>query len=62
MDLPQITQSQLEKDEAECAIRYQYVQDSLKSLDKRMWRLEAMIMGSTIMVVAMVVTVFMGIR
>jgi hypothetical protein len=29
-------------------------------LDKRMWRLEAMIMGSTIMVVAMVVTVFMG--
>ena len=34
----------------------------LKSLDKRMWRLEAMIMGSTIMVVAMVVTVFMGIN
>jgi len=29
-------------------------------LDKRMWRLEAMIMGSTIMVVAMVVSVFMG--
>jgi len=29
-------------------------------LDKRMWRLEAMIMGSTVMVVAMVVTVFMG--
>jgi len=25
-----------------------------------MWRLEAMIMGSTVMVVAMVVTVFMG--
>jgi hypothetical protein len=31
-------------------------------LDKRMWRLEAMIMGSTILVVAMVVTVFMGIN
>jgi hypothetical protein len=29
-------------------------------LDKRMWRLEAMIMGSTLLVVAMVVTVFMG--
>ena len=32
----------------------------LDSLDKRMWRLEAMIMGSTLLVVAMVVTVFMG--
>ena len=51
MDLPQITQSQLEKHEAECAIRYQYVQDSLQSLDKRMWRLEAMIMGSTLAIV-----------
>jgi hypothetical protein len=29
-------------------------------LDKRMWRLEAMIMGSTLLVVAMVVSVFMG--
>jgi len=45
------TQSQLEKHEAECAIRYQYVQDSLQSLDKRMWRLEAMIMGSTLAIV-----------
>jgi len=51
VDLPQITQSQLEKHEAECAIRYQYVQDSLQSLDKRMWRLEAMIMGSTLAIV-----------
>lgn len=51
MDLPQITQSQLEKHEAECAIRYQYVQDSLKALDKRMWRLEAMIMCSTLAVI-----------
>jgi hypothetical protein len=31
-------------------------------LDKRMWRLEAMIMGSTLLVVAMVVSVFMGLR
>jgi hypothetical protein len=36
------------------------VQEKLDSLDKRMWRLEAMIMGSTLLVVAMVVTVFMG--
>jgi hypothetical protein len=36
------------------------VHGKLDSLDKRMWRLEAMIMGSTLLVVAMVVTVFMG--
>ena len=56
------TQLQLEAHEKECAIRYAAVQERLDSLDKRMWRLEAMIMGSTIMVVVMVVTVFMGIR
>ena len=55
-------QLDLEAHEKECAIRYAAVQERLDSLDKRMWRLEAMIMGSTIMVVAMVVTVFMGIR
>jgi len=38
------------------------VHEKLESLDKRMWRLEAMIMGSTVLVVAMVVTVFMGIK
>jgi hypothetical protein len=54
------TQMELEVHEKECAIRYASVQEKLESLDKRMWRLEAMIMGSTIMVVAMVVTVFMG--
>jgi hypothetical protein len=56
------TQMELEAHEKECAIRYAAVQEKLESLDKRMWRLEAMIMGSTILVVAMVVTVFMGIR
>ena len=54
------TQMELEAHEKECAIRYTAVQEKLEALDKRMWRLEAMIMGSTIMVVAMVVTVFMG--
>ena len=53
-------QMELEAHEKECAIRYASVQEKLESLDKRMWRLEAMIMGSTIMIVAMVVTVFMG--
>ena len=56
------TQMELEAHEKECAIRYTAVQEKLEALDKRMWRLEAMIMGSTIMVVAMVVTVFMGLR
>ena len=56
------TQMELEAHEKECAIRYAAVQAQLDALDKRMWRLEAMIMGSTILVVAMVVTVFMGIR
>jgi len=51
---------ELEAHEKECAVRYAAVGDKLEALDKRMWRLEAMIMGSTIMVVAMVVTVFMG--
>ena len=53
---------ELEAHEKECAIRYASVQEKLEALDKRMWRLEAMIMGSTIMIVAMVVTVFMGIN
>ena len=55
------TQMELEAHEKECAIRYAAVQEKLESLDKRMWRLEAMIMGSTILVVAMVVSVFMGV-
>ena len=53
-------QLELDAHEKECAIRYASVQEKLEALDKRMWRLEAMIMGSTVMVVAMVVTVFMG--
>ena len=56
------TQMELEAHEKECAIRYANVQEKLESLDKRMWRLEAMIMGSTILVVAMVVSVVMGFR
>ena len=56
------TQMELEAHEKECAIRYAAVQERLDSLDKRMWRLEAMIMGSTILVVAMVVSVFMGLN
>tara|TARA_R110002012_G_scaffold162969_1_gene325282 strand:- start:340 stop:540 length:201 start_codon:yes stop_codon:yes gene_type:complete len=53
------TQMELEAHEKECAIRYASVQEKLESLDKRMWRLEALIMASTIGVVAMIITVVM---
>ncbi len=53
------TQSQLDKHEAECAIRYAAVQEKLTTLDKRLWRLEAMIMGSTLAIVGAVVALIM---
>lgn len=46
----------LESHEKECAVRYKAVGDKLESLDKRLWRLEAMIMGSTIIVVGLAAT------
>jgi hypothetical protein len=49
------TQSQLDKHEAECAIRYTAVQEKLEGLDKRLWRLEAMVMGSTLAIVGAVI-------
>ena len=55
-------QLELEAHEKECAVRYEMVHNKLESLDKRMWRLEAMIMGSTLAMVAMAVTVFMGVN
>lgn len=45
------TEAKLEAHERECAIRYQTVQDKLDGLDKRLWRLEAMVMASTLCVV-----------
>lgn len=53
------TQSQLDAHERECAIRYSAVQDKLDALDKRMWRLEAMIMGSTVIVVGLAASLLM---
>ena len=47
------TQAQLDAHERECAIRYEMVHGKLESLDKRMWRLEAMIMGSTIVIIGL---------
>jgi hypothetical protein len=51
-------QMELDAHEKECAIRYQAVNEKLESLDKRMWRLEAMIMGSTIIMVSLAATLF----
>lgn len=48
-------QMELDAHEKECAIRYQSVNEKLESLDKRMWRLEAMLMLSTASVIAVAV-------
>ena len=53
------TQAQLEAHERECAIRYATVQEKLDGLDKRMWRLEAMVMLSTFSIIAAAVALFM---
>jgi len=49
----------LESHEKECAVRYKAVGDKLENLDKRLWRLEAMIMGSTIIVVGLAASLLM---
>ena len=50
---------ELEQHEKECAIRYGIVNEKLEALDKRLWRLEAMIMVSTISMIALVVSIIM---
>jgi len=50
---------ELEAHEKECAIRYQSVEDKLTKLDKRLWRLEAMIMGSTIVIIGLASSLLM---
>jgi len=52
-------QMELNAHEKECAIRYQMVNDKLDVLDKRMWRLEAMIMGSTVVIVGLAASLLM---
>ena len=47
---------ELEAHEKECAVRYASVEDKLSGLDRRLWRLEAMIMGSTIIIVGLAAT------
>ena len=50
---------ELEAHEKECAVRYEMVHGKLESLDKRMWRLEAMIMGSTVIIVGLAASLLM---
>lgn len=52
-------QMELTAHEKECAIRYEMVHGKLEALDKRMWRLEAMIMGSTVVIVGLAASVMM---
>lgn len=52
-------QMELDAHEKECAVRYEMVHGKLESLDKRMWRLEAMIMGSTIVIVGLASSLLM---
>ena len=49
-------QMELDAHEAECAIRYEMVNDKLEQLDKRLWRLEAMLMVSTLSIIALVIS------
>lgn len=52
-------QLELEAHEKECAVRYELVHGKLDNLDKRMWRLEAMVMGSTIIVISLAASLLM---
>ena len=50
---------ELEAHEKECAIRYANVENQLSMLEKRMWRLEALIMGSTVIIVGLAASLLM---
>ena len=50
---------ELEAHEKECAVRYASVEDKLSGLDKRLWRLEALIMGSTVVIVGLASSLLM---
>ena len=52
-------QMELDAHEKECAMFRELVNGKLDGLDKRMWRLEAMIMASTLGVVALIATLLM---
>ena len=53
------TGAKLEAHERECAIRYQSFQDKLDHIDKRLWRLEALMMASTLTIVVAAAGLYM---
>jgi len=53
------TQAQLDAHERECAARYSSVLDKLGTLDKRMFRMEALHMASIIAVIGLVLATFL---
>ena len=53
------TGAKLEAHERECAIRYASFEDKLNHIDKRLWRLEALMMASTLTIVAAAVGLFL---
>tara|TARA_B100000963_G_scaffold73682_1_gene61710 strand:+ start:3567 stop:3755 length:189 start_codon:yes stop_codon:yes gene_type:complete len=55
------TQAELVAHERECAERYKAFNDKMTTLDKRLWRLEAMVMASIVSIVSLCVTIFMRI-
>tara|TARA_Y100001938_G_scaffold77608_1_gene107319 strand:+ start:1583 stop:1765 length:183 start_codon:yes stop_codon:yes gene_type:complete len=59
MEMTMDALSKLEAHERECAIRYQSFQEKLDHIDKRLWRLEALMMASTLTIVAAAVGLFL---
>ena len=47
---------ELDQHEAECALRYEMVNKTLEQLDKRLWRLEAIVIVSNLAVLGLVMT------
>jgi len=53
------TTAKLESHERECSIHYALFEDKLDHIDKRLWRLEALMMASTLTIVAAAVGLFL---
>tara|TARA_E500000331_G_C17120074_1_gene653463 strand:- start:740 stop:934 length:195 start_codon:yes stop_codon:yes gene_type:complete len=47
---------ELEQHEKECAIRYEMVNKTLEQLDRRLWRLEAIVIVSNLAVLGLVIS------
>ena len=49
-------QMELNQHEKECAIRYEMVNKTLEQLDRRLWRLEAIVIVSNLAVLGLVIS------